>query len=242
MPPTTAIYLRVSSRSQDTASQEPDLKRWAEAQRDTTVRWYRDMFSGPTMDRPGFNRLIKDIHLGKVERVAVWRLDRLGRTATGLTALFEDLLRRGVDLVSLKEGLDLGTPAGRLMAQVLASMALFETEIRSQRVVAGQEAARAAGKRWGGSAKGRRLKVTSEQESAIRRMKKEGEGVTAMARATGLSRPTIYRVLGTEAGSGVHPQGRARPKPRKRGEGAGSVSGVGGDPRGESPGGAEGPV
>ena len=58
-----------------------------------TVRWYRDKFTGTTMDRPGFNRLLADVQAGKVARVVVWRLDRLGRTAKGLTALFEDLLR-----------------------------------------------------------------------------------------------------------------------------------------------------
>ena len=137
----TAIYLRVSSRSQDTLSQEPDLKRWADAQDDESpVRWYRDKFTGKTMDRPGFNRLLADVEAGKVDRVVVWRLDRLGRTAKGLTSLFDDLLARGVDLVSLKDGLDLVTPAGRLMANVLASVAAYETEVRAERIVAGQAA------------------------------------------------------------------------------------------------------
>jgi DNA invertase Pin-like site-specific DNA recombinase len=216
VPAITAIYVRVSSRTQDTQSQEPDLKRWAASQKDVTVRWYRDKFTGTTMERPGFTRLMHDVQLGKVNRVAVWRLDRLGRTARGLTALFEDLLKRGVALVSLKEGLDLETPAGRLLAHVLASVAMFETEIRSERIVAGQAAARAAGKRWGGSPKGRRLKVTAEQETMIRRMKREGEAITAIGRATGLSRPTVYRVLGTKEGSGVKPRNRPKPKPRKR--------------------------
>ena len=199
MAKTIAIYLRVSSRSQDTQSQEPDLKRWVKAQPDDQpVRWYRDKFTGKTMDRPGFNRLVADVEAGKVARVVVWRLDRLGRTAKGLTALFEDLLARGVDLVSLKDGLDLETPAGRLMANVLAGVAAYETEVRAERIMAGQAAAREAGKVWGGSAKGRRLKVTAEQEAMIRRLEGEGVGVSAMARTTGLSRPTIYRVLGSE--------------------------------------------
>ena len=86
-----------------------------------------------------------------VFRDVVWRLDRLGRTAKGLTALFEELQRLGVGLVSLKEGLDLSTAAGCLMANVLASVAQFETELRSERILAGQAAARAQGKRWGGS-------------------------------------------------------------------------------------------
>jgi DNA invertase Pin-like site-specific DNA recombinase len=215
----TAIYLRVSSRSQDTQSQEPDLKRWAQAQpKEQPVRWYRDKFTGKTMDRPGFNRLVADVEAGKVARVVVWRLDRLGRTAKGLTSLFEDLLARGVDLVSLKEGLDLATPAGRLMANVLAGVAAYETEVRAERIMAGQAAAREAGKVWGGSAKGRRLKVTAEQEAMVRRLKGEGVGVSAMARTTGLSRPTIYRVLGSEATS--HP-GRGARRARKGGGGRG---------------------
>ena len=220
----TAIYLRVSSRSQDTHSQEPDLRRWAQAQGDDPpVRWYRDKFTGKTMDRPGFNRLLADLQAGKVDRVVVWRLDRLGRTAKGLTALFEDLLVRGVDLVSLKDGLDLVTPAGRLMANVLASVAAYETEVRAERIVAGQAAAREAGKTWGGSPKGRRLKVTAEQEAIVRRLEGEGAGVSEMARTTGLSRPTIYRVLGSEASSRPGPARRAR-RARKAGGGGGGRS------------------
>ena len=49
-----AVYIRVSTRKQDTRSQEPDLKRWAEAYADgAPVKWYRDKASGRTMDRPG---------------------------------------------------------------------------------------------------------------------------------------------------------------------------------------------
>jgi DNA invertase Pin-like site-specific DNA recombinase len=215
----TAIYTRVSSRSQDTHSQEPDLRRWAQAlPDDQTVRWYRDKFTGKTMDRPGFNHLVADVAAGKVARVVVWRLDRLGRTAKGLTALFEELLARGVDLVSLKDGLDLATPAGRLMANVLASVAAYETEVRAERIVAGQAAAREAGKTWGGSPKGRRLKVTAEQEAIVRRLEGEGAGVSEMARATGLSRPTIYRVLASEATSRP---ARGTRRARKSGGGGG---------------------
>ena len=157
--------------------------------------WYRDKFTGKTMQRPGMQKLLKDIEGGRVSTIVVWRLDRLGRTAKGLTSLFEDLRAKGVGLVSLKDGLDLGTPAGRLMANVLASVAAYETEVRAERVLAGQAAARAAGKKWGGSVKGRRVKVTAEQVDVIGRMHGEGAKITAIARATGLSRPTVYSVL-----------------------------------------------
>jgi DNA invertase Pin-like site-specific DNA recombinase len=131
----------------------------------------------------------------KVSRVVVWRLDRLGRTAKGLTALFAELLDLRVNLVSLRDSIDLNTPAGRLMANVLASVAQYETEVRAERVRAGQAIARANGKTWGGSRPGRLLHVTQDQVRTIRRMKREGEAISAIARATGLSRPTVYARL-----------------------------------------------
>ena len=197
-----AIYVRVSSKKQDLRSQLPDLKRWAEANANgRPIKWYRDKASGKSMDRDGWNRLEKNIDAGKVIALVVWRLDRLGRTASGLTALFDKLTDRKINLVSIKDGVDLSTPAGRLIANVLASVAAYENEVRSERIVAGQEAARAAGKRWGGSTKGRRLKVTDEQIATIRRMHGEGTSKTAMSRATGLSRPTVYPVLARLNGS-----------------------------------------
>jgi DNA invertase Pin-like site-specific DNA recombinase len=194
MDKTIAIYVRVSSKQQDQRSQEPDLKRWVASQEGEAI-WYRDKFTGRSMERPGMDKLLADVRSGKVGTIVAWRLDRLGRTAKGLTALFEELRERGVNLISLRDGVDLSTPAGRLMANVLASVAAYETEVRAERVLAGQAAARAAGKTWGGSKKGRRLKVTEEQLAVIHRMQAEGAKVAAIARATGLSRPTIYAVL-----------------------------------------------
>ena len=194
MEKTTAIYCRVSSKSQDTQSQESDLKRWAAAQRES-CQWFRDSFTGKSMDRKGWNRLMDAVRAGNAHRIVCWRLDRLGRTAKGLTALFEELLERKVNLVSLRDGVDLNTAAGRLMAHVLASVAQYETEVRAERVMAGQAVARANGKRWGGSKKGRRLKVTDEQVSVIRRLRRDGESVAGIARATNLTRPTVYAYL-----------------------------------------------
>jgi DNA invertase Pin-like site-specific DNA recombinase len=161
------------------------------------VLWYRDKFTGKTMRRKGWDKLEAAITRGDVAKVVVWRLDRLGRTAKGLTALFEDLQKRGVGLVSLRDGLDLSTPAGRLMANVLASVAQYETEVRAERIRAGQDAARAQGKRWGGSKKGRRVKVSPQQIRLIRQLKQEHESIAAIARTVGLSRPTVYSVLGS---------------------------------------------
>jgi DNA invertase Pin-like site-specific DNA recombinase len=190
----TAIYVRVSSKAQDHASQLPDLERWVAAH-DGAVQWYKDKFTGKTMDRPGMEKLMADLRAGLVERIVVWRLDRLGRTTRGLCQLFDELGERKVDLVSLKDGFSLASPAGRLHARILASVAEYETEVRAERVAAGQAVARRKGKKWGGSKKGWRWKVTDDQVLAIKEMKMAGKKVTHIARVTGLSRPTIYRVL-----------------------------------------------
>lgn len=194
----TAIYVRVSTGRQDHASQIPDLERWATAH-DGPVVWYRDKFTGRTMDRPGMAKLMKALRAGRIDRIVVWRLDRLGRTARGLLELFDELRARKADLVSLREGFTLSTPAGRMLATILSSVAQYETEVRAERILAGQAAARAAGKTWGGSVKGRLLKVTPEQVAAITSMTARGEPIAKVARTLGLSRPTVYRVLANHA-------------------------------------------
>jgi len=191
-----AIYMRVSTNRQDTLSQEPDLKRWVEAFcNGEQVVWYEDQYRGTTMDRPAWNQIEEGMTLGKVSKVVVWRMDRLGRTAAGLTALFEEFTRLNIGFESLRDKVDLSTPAGRLLANVLASVAAYESEVRTERINAGIAAAHARGKRWGGSKPGRMLKVTHEQLDVIRKMHREGETKTTMAKATGLARSTIYNLL-----------------------------------------------
>jgi len=189
-----AIYVRVSSSSQDNKSQMPDLLKWASCQ-DKPIIWYKDTASGKTMDRPQWNKLQKAMQVGEVATVVVWRLDRLGRTAAGLTKLFNELIINRINLISIKDGIDLETAAGRLIANVLASVAQFENELRSERVRAGQAVARAEGKRWGGRKLGCRVKVKDEQIAIIKDLKMKGEKIAKIARATGLSRQTIYQYV-----------------------------------------------
>jgi len=190
----TAIYVRVSSREQTHASQLPDLERWAQAH-DGTCTWFKDTFTGKTMSRPGMEKLMEELHACRLERIVVWRLDRLGRTTKGLCELFDELQERRVDLVSLKDGFSLASPAGRLHARILASVAEYETEVRTERVLAGQAVAKKRGQKWGGSKKGWRWKVSEEQIEEIRSMRASGKKITHIARVTGLSRPTIYTIL-----------------------------------------------
>jgi len=190
-----AVYLRGSSRTQVVALQVPDLRRYLEAHGLEAI-WYRDKFAGKTLDRPGFSRLMGEVRAGKVTTVVVWRLDRLGLTARGLTELFEELRSRQVNLISIRDGLDLSTPAGRLAANILSSVARYETEARAERIRVGLAVAKARGVRLGRPHGHRtRIKVSDEQIAMIRRLKGEGTGVSAIARVTGLSRPTVYGVL-----------------------------------------------
>ncbi len=194
------IYMRVSKGSGQTfAAQEPDLKRRAATQTDP-VTWYVDKKTGKTMNRPAFDRLTNDYRIGKVRTLVVWRLDRLGRTTRGVSALLEELQTFKVNFISLKEGFNLETPAGRMMANVLASLAQFETEVRAERIHAGLEVARANGVKLGrkpsADGTGKRIKVTDEQEAIVKRLAREGQGVSAIARTVGLSRPTVYGIIG----------------------------------------------
>ena len=190
-----AIYMRVSTGRQNMASQEADLKRWAETQGDKPIIWYRDTASGKSMDRSGWNRLHEQVLAGNVSALCCWRLDRLGRTASGLVKLFEQLTQHKVNLVSLKDGVDLSTAAGRLVANVVASVASYENEVRSERIKAGQAAARERGVKWGGRQKGTRWKVSDEHVRHIIRARKEGTPIAEVARVLGLSRPTVYRII-----------------------------------------------
>ena len=155
----------------------------------------RPRFTGTTMSRPGLDKLLADVRQGKISKVVVWRLDRLGRTAKGLLTLLEEFQALGVGFVSLREGFDLATPAGRLMAGVLASVAAYETEVRKERQLAGIAKAKAEGKQWGGRKPGTRVKLTVEKEKLIRQLHAEGKAVAAIARMVGLTRKTVYKAL-----------------------------------------------
>ena len=191
----TAIYVRVSSGSQSIKSQMPDLERWANSHDDEHVKWFTEKCSGKSMNRPRWNKLQSYIDDNRISKLVVWRLDRLGRTASGLTKLFEQLQAKKVHFESIKDKIDLSTTAGRLIANVLASVAAYETEVRAERVKAGQAVAMSKGKTWGGSVKGKLHKFTIEQVKQICKMKDAGQKVSVICRTVGVDRPSVYRIL-----------------------------------------------
>ncbi len=189
-----AVYVRVSGDSQSHASQEKDLREWADRQTEP-VRWYRDKATGTTMDRPGLDALLADVHRGKVTRVVVWRLDRLGRTARGLLNLFADLDTHKCGFLSLRDAIDLSTPSGRLLLVVLSGVGAFETEVRSERQRAGIAAARASGKRWGGRTPGTVNRGTPEKRTAAKQLHAQGKTIAEISRVIGMGRQSVYRLL-----------------------------------------------
>ena len=194
----TCIYLRVSSNGQKFASQLPDLNRWIQAQNPDelgTVKWFKDKSTGRNADRPGFQKLMDTIDRGEVSQVVIWRLDRISRSVADLCHLLKKLKSKKVNLVSLRESIDLKTASGRLLVNILGSIAEFESELKSERILAGQAAARERGVRWGGSQRGRLAGISPEQAKTIVRLNAEGERPTYIAKSVGVDRSSVYRIL-----------------------------------------------
>lgn len=191
---TVAGYIRVSSKKQDHVVQKNAIQQWAD-NKGITVKFYSDKFTGKVMDRPGWTKLQQDMDAGKVKHLIVHRLDRLGRTASGLTTLFDYLIDNKIGFVSLKESLDLSTPAGKLMATVVAGVAQYDNEVRTERINEGIAAAHKAGKRWGGCKAGR-SKLTPEQIKNAHTLHKAGTTKAALARLFGVSYPTMHKIIG----------------------------------------------
>lgn len=144
-----AIYARVSTFDQDPENQLAELRRYAAARGWTATEFVDRGVSGAKDRRPALDAMLMAARRRTVDVVICWRLDRLGRNLRHLVVLLEDLAALGVAFVSLGEGIDATTPAGRLQMAVLGAIAQFERERIAERVKAGLARARAQGKRLG---------------------------------------------------------------------------------------------
>ncbi|TBE73855.1 recombinase family protein [Rhizobium leguminosarum] len=124
------------------------------------------------------------------DQLCVWKLDRLGRSVAHLVSLADDLRRKRVDLVSLTEGIDTKTPAGRMCMTMIAAMAEMEREVISERVKAGMEAAVEQGRHVG-----RPPKITPDKRQAARIMLESGLRLPQIASALDLSLASVKRAL-----------------------------------------------
>jgi putative DNA-invertase from lambdoid prophage Rac len=108
-----ALYCRVSTGGQSTDMQADELRRMAEARGWQVARVVEEKISGRKL-RPARERLIAEAKAGAYDAVMVWKLDRWGRSTADLVSSIRDLDESGVTFVSLKDGIDLSTSAGRL--------------------------------------------------------------------------------------------------------------------------------
>lgn len=144
-----ALYARVSTSEQTTENQLLELRRYVEARGWSAVEYVDEGVSGAKDRRPALDRLMADVRRHKVDAVVCWRLDRLGRNLRHLVLLLDEWQSRGVAFVTLGEGIDTSTAAGRLVAGVLGSIAEFERARVQERIHAGLRRARAQGKQLG---------------------------------------------------------------------------------------------
>lgn len=115
----------------------------------TITAEYVDHVSGSKESRPALNKLMQDAHSRKFDAVLVWKIDRWGRSLKHLVTLLADLDAYGIAFASVRDSLDLGTPSGRLMMQLLGVMAEFERSLIVERLRAGLKNARSKGKALG---------------------------------------------------------------------------------------------
>ncbi len=146
-----ALYARVSTlNGQDPEMQLRELRAYVARRGWTIVDEYVDQgISGAKESRPALNRLIADAHRRRLDAIVIWKLDRFARSLKHLVNALADMEALGVAFVSLRDNLDLSTPSGRLMFQIIGAMAEFERALIQERVRAGLRNARAKGTRLG---------------------------------------------------------------------------------------------
>lgn len=184
-----ALYVRVS-----TADQSPDLQldelRCLAAHRGWTIA---DVFidlghSGAKDRRPELDRLMQRVQRGGVDIVVCWRFDRFARSVRHLVIALDEFRARGVDFVSLNDGIDTSTPAGRFTFHVIAAVAELEREMIRERTKAGIAAARRRGKHPG------RPKSHVDLHRA-RQLLAAGATVSSVARQLNCARTTLRRAI-----------------------------------------------
>ncbi|MGX1590777.1 recombinase family protein [Glutamicibacter sp. NPDC055491] len=188
-------YTRVSTSSQDAALQLDALVASGVQKRDV----FADVTSGSrsAIDRPGMKKLLDYAEAG--DTVVVWRVDRLGRSLIDVLNTVNLLRERGINVRSISDGIDPATSTGRMMLNMLASLAEYERELIIERVNAGIAAARQSGTRFGRPVSD--PAVIADKLAIAKDARTRGRTAEDAARLVGWSRATFYRHLGQEPAS-----------------------------------------
>src|SRR5271157_6404798 len=184
-----ALYARVSTSNgqQDPELQLSELREYVERRGWKIAEIYTDNgVSGSKDSRPALNKMMTDAGQRRFDTVLVWKLDRFGRSLRHLINALAELEARGIAFVSLRDNLDLGTPSGRLMFQIIGAMTEFERALIQERVKAGLRHAQSKGKRLG------RPTIVVDR-SRIASLRAQGRGWKAIAREMKLGVGTVLR-------------------------------------------------
>jgi DNA invertase Pin-like site-specific DNA recombinase len=186
------IYLRVSTNGQTTENQRRELEAVAARSGWEIVGIYEDAgISGAKGrdERPGFDRLLKDATARKINMIAAWSVDRLGRSLQHLVGFLTDLRALGCNLYLHRQALDTSTPSGRAMFQMCGVFTEFERGMIRERVNAGLARARERGVKLG------RRPVKASVEARIRELRSEGMGIVKIGRTLGVGTSVVQRVV-----------------------------------------------
>ena len=186
------LYLRVSTGEQTTANQRLELEAWAARCGHTVAEVYEDhALSGAKSSdqRPALSRLLKDAVRRRFDMVAVWAVDRLGRSLTDLLNTLQTLKQSKVGLFLHQQGIDTSTAAGNAFFQMLGVFAEFERGIIRERVNAGLARAKAKGTKLG------RRRVKPSVEARIVELRANGDGIHKIRKKLGIGTSVVQRVF-----------------------------------------------
>jgi DNA invertase Pin-like site-specific DNA recombinase len=187
------LYARVSTSEQQTLPlQMIAMQDYAQRRGWDIVAEIQDIGSG-AKKRPKREELIKLAKRRQLDVIVVWRLDRWGRSVSDLTHSLEDLRTIGVDFVSITEALDLTTPTGRAMAQMLSIFSEFERAVLRERVLAGMTQAKKRGTRSGKPIG--RPATARDQSEKIRQLFSQGLNKAEIAKRLNIGRASVFRAL-----------------------------------------------
>lgn len=130
-----AIYGRQSVDRADSISIESQIEYCQYETRGGKYKTFTDKgYSGKNVDRPQFQNMMEAIRRGEVNRVIVYKLDRISRSVLDFATMMAEFQEYGVEFVSCTEKFDTSTPMGRAMLNICIIFAQLERETIQMRV------------------------------------------------------------------------------------------------------------